>query len=186
MEDEKIIELLYIHNEQGLTETKIKYDTLLNSISYKILRNYDDAQECVNDTYLKTWEMIPPYKPSFLKSFLCKLDRQISIDKYRYNHSQIRDNSNLQFLSDLDYEIADKNNVDIEISKKILIGHLNAFVESLDVESKVLFVHKYFLYAENKEIAKRFKISETNLNVKLFRIRKQLKNYLLKEGYIFE
>lgn len=178
MEDEKIVELLYEHNEKGLIETKNKYETLLNSLSYKILRNHADSRECVNDTYLKIWKTIPPYKPTFFKSFICKIIRQISIDKYRYNHRK-----NRCALSDLDYDIKDNKD---KISEKLLINTINDFIENLTTENQVLFIRKYFLFEETKELSKRFNMSETNINVKLFRIKNKLKKHLESEGYIIE
>ena len=178
MEDERIVELLYEHNEKGLTETKNKYEQLLNSLSYQILRNKEDSNECVNDTYLKIWKTIPPYKPTFFKSFICKIVRQISIDKYRYNHRK-----NRYTLYDLDYEIKDNKD---KISEKLLINTINDFIESLTIENQVLFIRKYFLFEETKDLSKRFNLSETNINVKLFRIKNKLKKHLESEGYIIE
>ena len=186
LEDEKIVDLLYVHDELGLNETKNKYEKLLNSLSFGIVRNQDDSFECVNDTYLKIWNVIPPNKPQFFKAFICKIVRQISIDKYRYNHRQSRDTNNMVMLSDLEYEISDNSSVEDKVSEKQLESKINDFISNLDVESQVLFVRKYFLFEDTKSLSERFDINETNINVKLFRIKAKLKNYLEKEGYVIE
>ena len=186
LEDDKIVDLLYVHNEDGLTETRNKYEALLNSLSFGIVRNEDDSFECVNDTYLKIWDVIPPNKPQFFKAFICKIVRQISIDKYRYNHRESRNSDNSVMLSDLDYEISDSSSVEEQVSERQLINKINDFIGDLDVESQVLFVRKYFLFEDTKSLSERYDISETNINVKLYRVKGKLKKYLEKEGYIVE
>lgn len=185
MEDEKIVYLIYNRDENGIIETKKKYETLLNSLSYEIIRNKEDASECVNDTYLKIWHTIPPYKPNYFKSFICKIVRQISLDKYRFNHREMRKNNSIP-LTNLDYQISDFKNIDDELSNKILIDTINTFVLKIDIESRVLFVRRYFFFENTKSLSKRYGMSETNINVKLFRIKKKLKKYLEREGYLIE
>ena len=186
MEDKEIVELLYNHNETGLKETKNKYDNLLNSLSYQIVGNKADAYECVNDTYMKIWDSIPPNKPTYFQSFICKINRQISIDKYRYNHRQTRNSNNLVYLSDLDYEIKSNKNLEDELQERLLIGTLNKFIDNLDIENKVLFIRKYFFFEDTKTLSKRYGMSENNINIKMLRIRNKLKKYLESEGYNIE
>lgn len=186
MEDEKIVDLLYIHDENGLKEMSNKYELLLKKLSFNILTNNEDVEECISDTYIKVWNTIPPYKPSYLKSFLCKITRQLSIDKYRFNHREIRNENKNISINDLDYEIYSKSNIDNEINEMNLTNDINTFLNDIDLESRVLFVRKYFLFESSKMIASRFNMSENLINIKLFRIRKKLKSYLLKRGYKLE
>lgn len=186
MEDNEIVELLFNHDDIGLVETKNKYENLLNGISFRIVRNKEDVSECVNDTYMKVWDTIPPYRPNCFKSFICKIVRQISIDKYRYNHRKSRNNDKNVYLSDLDYEVSDNRNIDDEIKEKLLVGVLNNFIEELDIENKILFIRKYFFFEDSKSLSKRYGISENNINVKMLRTRNKLKKYLESEGYVIE
>ena len=186
VEDEKIIELLFEHDENGLKELTKKYDLLIKKIAYGILNNNSDTEECVNDTYLKVWSIIPPYKPDYLKPFLCKIIRQLSIDRYRFNHRGKRNKKQNISLNDLDYEISDNKNVDDEFNSKLLTEYINNFISDLDVVSQTLFIRKYFLFEETKTLSKRFNLSENYIDVKLFRIRKKLKKYLESEGYNLE
>lgn len=183
MDDNNIVELLYMHDEQGLILTKEKYNLLLENLSFGIVRNRNDSEECVNDSYLKLWNTVPPYKPSFLKSFLCKITRQISIDKYRFNNRKSRNINNTLYLSDLDYEIGYSSNVIDKLDEKLLIEIINDFISNLDIESQTLFVNKYFLFKTSKEISNMFSLNKNIVNVKLHRIRKKLIKRLESEGY---
>ena len=184
MEDQIIIEKLYVHDEEGLILAKDKYGRLLVSVAYNILSNLEDAKECEEDTYLKAWKVIPPYKPSFLKSFLCKLTRQISIDLYRKNKS--RGKYNLSSMEEIDYEISSKDNIEDSINEQELSRKINEFVTSLDEEDQIIMIRKYFLFDDSKTICNMLNISENSLNVKAFRIRKKLIRYLEREGYRLE
>lgn len=186
MEDQQIVELLYVHDETGLIATKNKYESMLNAISLRIVLNQEDSCECVNDTYLKIWNTIPPYKPGFYKSFICKIVRQISIDKYRFKHRQYRNTEKSISLSELDYDVVSKDNVDEKVNADNLEKAINKFIENLDIQSQVLFIRKYFLFENSRSLSKRYSLSETNINVKLFRIRNKLKKYLESEGFLIE
>ena len=115
---------------------------LLKKIAYGILNNNSDTEECVNDTYLKVWSTIPPYKPDYLKPFLCKIIRQLSIDRYRFNHRGKRNKKQNISLNDLDYEISDNKTVDVEFNSKLLMEYINNFKSDLDVVSQTLFIRK--------------------------------------------
>lgn len=130
MEDYEIVNLIYNRFEDGIDELKNKYNQLLLTLASSILRNESDSEESVNDTYLKVWKTIPPYKPNFLKSFVCKLTRQISIDKYRANH---RKNMKEYSLNDLDYEISSHYSVDDEFYAKELLTEAMKIISSKNV-----------------------------------------------------
>ncbi len=102
MEDSAIVELLYNHSEEGISKLSEKYGGLLGSVASNVLRNDDDATECVNDVYMKVWNLIPPYRPDYLRSFVCKLARSIAIDKYRYNKREKRNGEGNVLFSELE------------------------------------------------------------------------------------
>lgn len=167
MEDLDIVNLIYNRNEIGIAELKMKYNELLYSLALSILKNDADSEESVNDTYLK--------------SFVCKITRQISIDKYRANHRK-----NEESLNEIDYEISSSYSLDDEFYKNELSNLINEFLEKQDVECQVLFIRRYFLNESVKNLSKRFEMAETNISVKLLRTRKKLKKYLEMEGYKVE
>lgn len=186
MEDEEIVELLYVHEEGSLEKVSDKYGNMLYNLSNGILYNEQDAEECVNDTYMKVWDTIPPYKPTFFKSFICKLVRQISIDKYRENKAKKRGKNLNVPLLELDYEIIDNRLVENEIEAKAVNECINEYIKGLTVENQTLFVRRYFLSESVRELSKRFNINENLITVKLFRMRKGLIKYLEMEGYEIE
>lgn len=181
MEDLDIVNLIYNRNEIGIAELKVKYNELLYTVALSILKNNVDSEESVNDTYLKIWRTIPPYKPNYLKSFVCKITRQIAIDKYRANHRKHE-----ELLNELDYEISSSYSLDDEFYKNELSNLINVFLEKQDAESQVLFIRRYFLNESVKSLANRFEMTETNVSVKLLRTRKKLKKHLEMEGYKIE
>lgn len=182
MDDTLIVNKIYNREEIGLNELKNKYDNLLYSLSYRILNSNEDSLECVNDTYLKIWKSIPPYKPNYLRSFICKINRQISIDKYRKN----KKNYNNCNIDELDYEISSKDNIESNIITGEIISCINEYIKNLDIESKVIFVRKYFLLESSEDISKLLNISINSINVKSFRIRNKLIKHLKKEGFEIE
>ncbi len=183
MEDLDIVNLIYNRNDLGLDELRKKYNELLYSLAFSILNNNSDSDECVNDTYLKVWKTIPPYKPTYLKSFVCKITRQISIDRYRINNRILKKEMS---LNELDYDISSSYSLDDEFYKNELVNFINLFLENLDIETQILFIRRYFLNESVKSLSKRFDITETNISVKLSRVRNKLKKYLELEGYKIE
>ena len=176
MDDEKILDLLYNHSEDGLKATSDKYSRLLLSIVCGILTEKEDAEECVNDTYLKIWNIIPPYRPTHLRSFLCKISRQTAIDRYRINHRKKDNTDNTISLDELDRDFPDESLEQYGINE--LSETISAFLKELDTENRVLFIRRYFMAESQKSLAERFDMTENLVNVKLFRTRAKLKKYL--------
>ncbi len=179
MEDSAIIELLYNHSEDGLARLSEKYNKLLQTVVSSVLYDCGDAEECVNDTYLRIWSMIPPYKPNYLRSFICRIARGLAIDRYRYNNRSKRNSGGDVSFDELENEMS---YIRFD-SDSALKDDLNAFVKKLDVESQTLFMRRYFLGESVSSLASRFEMSEDNVGVKLFRIRAKLKKYLTGKGY---
>ena len=179
MDDAQIVQLYWDRNEQAIHATSDKYGNYCTSIAKNILGNQQDAEECVNDTYLRIWSMIPPYKPNYLRSFICRIARGLAIDRYRYNNRSKRNSGGDVPFDELENEMA---YIQFD-SGSALKDDLNAFVKKLDVESQTLFMRRYFLGESVSSLASRFEMSEDNVGVKLFRIRAKLKKYLTGKGY---
>ena len=138
--------------------------------------------QCVNDVYMKVWNLIPPYRPDYLRSFVCKLARSIAIDKYRYNKREKRNGEENVLFSELE-ENEIPADTSAEMPDSSVSGEINRFVAALPVRDRVLFVRRYFMAEGTADIAKRFDMSENAVSVKLFRLRDKLKKYLTERGY---
>ena len=184
MDDLKIIELFFDRKEYAIAETEIKYGRYLSKIAYNILFDTEDSEECVNDTYMKAWNTIPPQKPNILRTFLGKITRRLAIDIFRKKHAEKRGNSEYAIsLSELDECIPDKYSAETEFEQKELSESINIFLTSLSKENRDIFVCRYFYSDSIKEIASFFGTSESKIKSSLFRSRKILKDQLLKEGF---
>lgn len=185
MEDRKIIELYVHRDEKAITETSHKYGPYCFSIANRILNNKEDSDECVNDTWLKAWNLIPPTIPKYLHLFLAKLTRNLSFDKYRMEHAKKRGGGELSLVMDeLEEVIADSGNVEAEYERKELAGIINGYLHSLPDRECNIFLRRYFYMETVKEIAKRYALSESNVSMTLSRTRKKLKEFLEKKEYV--
>lgn len=182
LEDYEIIQLFYARSEQAIAEVATKYGTVCNRIAKNILNNVSDAEECVNDTYLAAWNTIPPQSPNPLKTYICRIVRNISIAKYHRNTARRRNSYYDMALDELENCLISPNGVDEEILAKELAALINSFLASLDKESRVMFVSRYWYADSISDIANRFQISNSNAAVRLSRIREKLKLYLREEG----
>lgn len=184
MDDDKIIELFYARSEQAIKELSEKYGALCKKISNNILNNSRDAEECVNDAYLGVWNTIPPQNPDSLIAYICRIVRNCSIAKYHQNTAKKRNSFYDAALDELDDCIPSLSSVEDEISVNELSGLIDAFLDTLKSESRIIFVRRYWFSDSISDISKMLGISNNNVSVKLNRIREKLKRYLEKEGYV--
>ena len=184
MEDKEIIHLYFARNEKAINATSEKYGSYCHTIARNILNNWEDAEDCVNDTYLKTWEAIPPNRPLVLRTFLGKITRNIAFDLYKKMTAEKRGNGQIAIvLDELAECVSGGNEPEKEFDKKELLNAINSFMESLPKEKCALFVRRYW-YAESvSDIAKRYGMSQTNVSVSLNRLRKKLHDYLIERGF---
>lgn len=183
LEDSKIIELFFARVEQAIVELSAKYGTVCRRIARNILKNDLDAEECVNDTYLAAWNTIPPEKPDSLKTYIFRIVRNISIAKYHANTSIKRNSYYDVALEELESCLAASITVEQEIAANELSKQIDRFLATLDEESQMLFVRRYWYSDDISDLADRFHMNNNNVSVRLSRIRNKLKNYLQKEGY---
>ena len=186
MEEFEIINLLYDRSEQAISELSNKYGNICKKLSFDILNDLRDVEECVNDAYLVTWNSIPPTKPNSLIAYICKITRNISLNKFRYNHAQKRNSQYEKSLSELEECIPDTNKSLEAYTEDDLSVILEKFLDSLDQKSRVMFVKRYWFSQSVKDIAKEFGVTENNISVKLARIRSKLRKYLERKGIPFE
>lgn len=184
MNDSKILELYWNRDEKAIFETEKKYGQYCYSIANNILKNKEDSNECVNDTYLKTWNAIPPHKPNVLKLFLGKIVRNLAINKYEKVRAQKR-NSELEYiLEELEECLPSKENTEESVEYNELTNYLNEFLQTLTMEKRKIFLFRYWYALPIKEIAKENKQNENNIKVILHRTRKELKDYLTEREVV--
>lgn len=184
LDDKKIITLFYERSEQAIIELSTKYGAVYHKIAKNILNNELDAEECVNDAYLGAWNSIPPNNPDPLLAYVCRIVRNLSIMKYHKNTALKRNSVYDVALDELEECLASKANVEEALSVKELSCLINNFLDTLTQENRILFVRRYWYSDSIAEIAVRMKLSENNVSVRLSRIRRKLKQYLKKEGYV--
>ncbi|MBR2902046.1 MAG: RNA polymerase sigma factor [Clostridia bacterium] len=184
MTDEFIVNLYWNRDEDAIKRTEEKYDGYLNKVSFNILADLEDCRECVNDTYLATWNSIPPHRPNNLLTYLGKIVRQISIDVFRKKNAQKRYASEYaSSLEELGELFSSNDNLETIAGGKELIDSINRFLNGVSKEKRRLFVGRYFYFDSIKEVAGYCGVSETKAKSTLFRVRQQLKEFLREEGF---
>lgn len=183
MEDSRLIEMYFERSEAAVASTAEKYGKYCTTVCLNVLGNREDADECVNDTYMKVWNSIPPTKPSNFKAFIGKIARNLAINRYEYLSAEKRGGGQVhEVLDELDFAIPARSDVEGEIEKRETAGLINKFLGGLAPEKRKLFVRRYWYLSPVKEIADMYGMSESNVKTSLKRIRDDLREYLLKEG----
>ncbi len=187
MEDKQIIELYWQRNEAAITETDNKYGKYCFSIAYNVLNDNLDSEECVNDTYLRAWNSIPPQRPDVFKLFLAKITRNLSFNRYNAKTAEKRGGTEADLILDeLSNCIPSKENVEREVESNELGRIIREFARALPERECNIFVRRYFFSESIRDIAARYGLSESNVSVILNRIRIKLKKQLAKEGFADE
>ena len=184
MEDEQIISLYWRRNENAIKETQNKYHFFLMKIARAVLGNRLDCEETVNDTYLKVCNLIPNDCPEHFSAYIAKITRRLSIDVFR-RKTAVKRGAGEYVLSLEELEDCETNADDpqTEAERNELKMKLNAFLRDADERDRDMFIQRYFYFYSIREIAREFSVSESNAKTILFRMRKELKDFLQREGY---
>ena len=185
MDDKRIIELYQKRSETAISETANKYGKYCYYIAYHILYSEEDSEECVNDTYLRAWEAIPPQCPEKLSTFLGKITRNLALNRYKYYLRQKRGNGKTELVIDeLNECIPASNNTEESVDEILLVELLNQFLYSLPKQKRIIFLRRYWYMSSIQEIAKDYGFSESKVKMILLRTRNKLKQVLEKEGIV--
>ena len=184
MEDNQIIDLFFQRDEQALVEARFKYGPRLQRSTMNILKNIQDAEECINDTLLKVWGAIPPARPDLLGAFIAKIARNLAINRYNAKNTQSRGGGEVPLiLGELEDVIASPTaDVEKTLERSQVTASINACLKNMDKVSRIVFVMRYFHGESILSIAARLNMSESKTKSMLFRVRKKLKAQLEKEG----
>ena len=183
MNDEKIIELYFTRSEDAITETDKKYGGACRSTAYNILGNHEDTEECVNDTYMKVWNVIPPQRPAKLGSFVMRIVRNLAIDIYKKRNAvKNRNGYNTVSFDEISEFLPVSENVESIADRNAVLKAVESFLQTLPRDKRIMFVRCYFYCSKYGDIAKELHTTEGNVTVTLRRIREKLRSYLEKEG----
>lgn len=181
MEDSHIVDLYWLRSENAISETMIKYGRYCYAIAFNILANKDDADESVNDTYMGAWESMPPHRPSILSTFLGKITRRLSIDKWRARTADRRGGGEIQLaLDELSDCIPAETNVELEIEAAELENLINDFINTLSSTEKRIFICRYWYLDSISSICRQFDFTQSKVKSMLYRTRGKLLIYLEK------
>ena len=180
-EDHDIIELYWARSESAVHETDEKYGAKLHTLSGRILPEAEDAEECVNDTYLGAWNAIPPTRPAHFFAYLAKLCRNLACNRLDWLNAAKRRAEVVSLTEELAACVpgADGGR---EQEMRELGALLSDFLRSLPQESRLFFLRRYWFMDSVKEIAARYAVGESRVKTSLFRTRRKLRDYLEKEG----
>lgn len=184
MEDKRIIELYWQRDESAIRETDIRYGAYCYAIANNILHSREDSEECVNDTWMQTWNTIPPKRPERLQLFLARITRNLSFNKYKAMAAKKRGSGEIALvLDELEECIAAASDTESTCLAAELGREISAFVRSLPEREGNLFIRRYFFTEPITVIAKHYALTENTVCVSLSRTRKKLRTHLEKEGY---
>ena len=184
MDDQRIIDLYWSRSEAAITETDRKYGKYYYSIAYNILTNNEDAEESVSDTYMAAWKAMPPKRPSILATFLGKITRHLSIDRWRSRNRYKRGGGEIVLaLEELEDCLTDGLSIEDAVQRKELTVFINRFLDALPDTERNVFLCRYWYVDSMQDIADTFGFSVNKVNSMLYRTRVKLRRALEREGY---
>ena len=181
MEDKQIVDLYWAREEIAIHETALKYGSYCYSIAYTILQDLQDAEESVSDTYMKTWETIPPQRPVYFFAYLAKLCRNFSLARIQWQSAAKRSAEIVTLTREMEECIPDRS-YERKLEGEEIGRMLNTFLESISLESRLIFLRRYWFADSIEEIAARYRISQSKVKTQLHRTRRKLQLFLEKEG----
>ena len=180
MNDDQIIQLYFDRSEQAIKETDTKYGGYCYSIAYNILTNPEDAEESVSDTYLAAWESIPPHRPSFFFAFLAAICRNLSLNKLDWKLAAKRRAEVVTLTEEMETCIPDSG-YERTVTGKEIGNAMDAFLEGLPKDSRLIFLRRYWYADSIAEIARRYGMTESKVKMQLVRTKEKLRIFLEKE-----
>lgn len=183
MEDHQIIELYFARSEQAIAATAGKFGPYCYSIAYNILHDRLDSEECVSDTYMDTWNAIPPHRPNSLSAFVGRITRRNALDRWDYLRAEKRGGGEVSLaLEELSVCVSNKGNPEAELASRELGRIISLFVRQLPEPDRYVFIRRYWYLEPVKEIATKYGYSVSKVKSMLHRTRIRLRDHLEREG----
>ena len=185
MDDTQIIDLYWDRDQGAITATAGKYGSFLHALSWNILRSHHDAEECVNDTYFRAWNAMPPQRPGILSAFFGKLTRNLSLDRWRYNRAAKRGGPQVETaLEELGECLPAPGRPEDRLEERETADLISRFLREQPQLDRVLFLRRYWYLDSVAALAERFSMNENTVKSRLHRTRLRLKEVLLREGVV--
>lgn len=181
MEDLQIIELYFERDENAIKETDAKYGKLCFRVANNILKNNEDSEECVSDTYLSTWNQIPPTRPNNFMAFLCKITRNLSLKRMKFLTAAKRTSVAMVSFDEIEGYVSD-DQLRADINDIELGMIISKFLRSEKPYARNVFIRRYWFFDSVSEIAAQYSFRESKVKSMLFHTRNRLRDYLKKEG----
>lgn len=184
LSDEIIIDLYWARDERAIGETDRKYGPYCTGVAGRVLRSREDAEECVNDTWLKAWNAMPPQRPGILRAFLAKITRNLALDRYRADHARKRGTGETAVaLDELAECLSGSEDTESAVLAQELGDLIDRFLRQQPERERNVFIRRYFFLETPGEIAERYGLTANHVSVTLNRVRGKLKKALEEEGY---
>lgn len=183
MEDVAIIELYWARNEDALTQTDRKYGPMCRSLAFNILSDQQDSEECVNDTWHRAWNTMPPQRPSSLRAYLGRIVRNLSISRLRERTAQKRGGGVKVMFSELEDCLPSTTRIDQDMDAKELAHAISRWLRTLDADDRVLFVRRYWYGEPLHTLAAQWGFESNRMAKRMLKLRRSLKQSLEQEGF---
>ena len=182
MTDEEIVGKYFLRDQSALSATAERYGGFLRAVSVNILHNGRDAEECVNDTYLRTWNAIPPARPSAFRAWLGRIVRNLSLDRWKQSRTAKRGGDGMEvLLGELDDCVPEPHGTEKTMEDQEIASLISAFLRRQSPESRIIFLRRYWYGQSVADIAAGMNCGEGKVKSSLFRTRKALRTYLEQE-----
>lgn len=185
MDDQQIVALYWQRSDEALVQSDAKYGAYCYAVAHRIVENDQDAEECVNDTWLHAWNAMPPQRPSVLRMFFAKITRNLSFDRIRGRNAKKRGGGELPLaLEELSRCIGRESPLEDALLARELAQTVRAFLRTLPDRECDVFLRRYFFIEPLADIAAGYGLSRNHVSVLLRRTRRKLRDHLQKEGYL--
>ena len=182
MEDSEIVQLYWDRDQRAIAESETKYGSLCRGVALRILENREDSEECVSDTWLRSWRAMPPQRPTLLGAFFAKITRNLALDRYRRERAEKRGGGETALALEELEDCVSGQGLETELERRALGRAINAFLRSLGESDRALFLGRYWALESLAELAKETGSSLSAVHRRLGKLRQRLAEYLEKEG----
>lgn len=185
IKDEEIVDLYWNRDETAIKATDIKYGQLLLKIAYNILGDRNDAEECQNDTYLGTWNAIPPTRPTFFSAFITQIVRRIAINRYKKKRTKKYAFSEFAVSIEELYEVLfSDESVEAALEAKEIGRLTSEYVRGLSKQNRYIFIGRFYIGDSVNQIANELHLTSSSIYKALEKIKNGLKVYFQSNGVI--